>query len=215
MARTAVKVRSTASLSSSACTRAARGSVWPASTSISATSSRARWRVRGERRSWAMASPAWRRPPISRSSRSSMPFRRMASSSYSSRTPRTGMRACRSPPSTAATAALNSPRLRLTLRLTNRPPARPSRITSTPAPQIARTMRITEARPSPMSVPTNRNSPLGRRICLPQPWVRTTAPSGSVSVMRKPVDAGARVGGSTGVRARLPVTGLALASISR
>ena len=58
-----------------------------------ATSSRARRRVSGERRSWAMASPAWRRPAMERSSRSSMSLRPAASSSNSSRVPRTCARA--------------------------------------------------------------------------------------------------------------------------
>ncbi len=129
-----------------------------------------------------MASPAWRMPAMDRSSLSSMSFRPAASSSNSSRAPRTGARARRSPLCTAATTAFSPAMARLTLRLTISPPARPSSTIRAPAPRTARTIFTTKDWAWPMSAPTNRVSPVGKAICSPLAGWRISAPFGSVSV---------------------------------
>ncbi len=130
-----------------------------------------------------MASPACLSPAIERSSRSSMSFSPSASSSNSSRAPRTRARACRSPPLTEATTAFSPAMARLTLRLTSRPPARPSSTIRAPAPCKARTILTTKNSAWPMSAPTISRSPVGSVTCSPRAGWRTTAPFGSGSVV--------------------------------
>ncbi|MNE35801.1 hypothetical protein D3C80_1295800 [compost metagenome] len=137
MARTVLKVLSRASASSRATPRASTPEVRPASASIRATSILAFMRFKGVRRSWAMASPAWRIEAMDASSRSSMPFSPSASSSSSSPEWRIGARAFRSPSCTAMTTLFRPRIARSTPRLIHRPPPTPSTSTSTMAPHRA------------------------------------------------------------------------------
>ena len=137
MARTVLKVLSRASASSSATPKASTPDVRPASASIRATSILAFIRFSGVRRSWAMASPAWRIEAIEPSSRSSIPFRPSASSSNSSPEWRIGTRVFRSPSCTAATTRFRPAMARSTPRLIHSPPPTPSTSTMTIAPHRA------------------------------------------------------------------------------
>ncbi len=137
MARTVLKVLSRASASSSATLRASTPDVRPASASMSATSILAFIRFSGVRRSWAMASPAWRIEAMEPSSRSSIPFSPSPSSSSSSPEWRIGTRAFRSPSCTAVTTRFSPPMARSTPRLIHRPPPTPSNNTMIMAPHRA------------------------------------------------------------------------------
>ena len=99
------------------------------------------------------------RPRISASMRSSMSLRFEARRSSSSPVPATGSRSDRSPPMMRCVVAVMASKRRSTRRVTKKPPASPSTITSATEPRAAAVM-ISRMRPrSSRSRPTSRRKP--------------------------------------------------------